>query len=332
MKAVLPDRFQDLGIQVAFVNTFHLAEHPGTDIIAKMGGIHEYARLPIPLMSDSAGFQVFSLGTKKHFRTRAGDEAPLRKITDEGVLFRSPRNGKEIWFTPEGSILHQEKIGADLIMAFDECLYLEAEERYARASMERTHAWLDRCLRAHRRKDQLLYGIVQGGRFRSLREESAREVAKRRVGGIAIGGVSVGEAPKEMKQQVRWVVPHLPESLPRHLLGVGRLEDIREMVEEGIDTFDCAEPTRIARSGLVYERKGERFARLDLLKAAHKADKRPIDAKCSCYACAQFSRSYLHHLFKERELAGYELATLHNLSVFSRFFADIRKEIREGKI
>ena len=337
LKAIPPRDLKDIGVQMAFVNTFHLTVHPGVDVIRKFGGIHAYSNLSIPLMSDSAGFQVFSLGegkTNKAVKSREGDQTPLEKITEEGVWFRSPRDGKQMIFTPEISIRNQEKIGADLIMAFDECIYHGATYEYTKAATERTHRWLLRCIETFQRRkqsaisnQQFLYGIIQGGVFKDLRVESAKFVTQQDTDGIAIGGVSVGETKKELREQVRWVAPYLPEDRPVHLLGIGRVEDILYFVPYGIDTFDCAEPTRLARNGIVYQRRGDQFAHLDLMKARSIADKNPIQKNCPCYTCQNFSLSFLHHLFKERELLGYYLATYHNLFLFEEFFRQIRENI-----
>ncbi|MBI1971462.1 MAG: tRNA guanosine(34) transglycosylase Tgt [Candidatus Wildermuthbacteria bacterium] len=332
LKTIPPKDLKDIGTQVAFVNTFHLVLHPGAEVIEKFGGIHKYSNLAIPLMSDSAGFQVFSLGRKKKVQTKEGDEGLLLNISEEGVQFRSPRDGKELMFTPEISMQNQEKIGADIIMAFDECIYYGASHEYTKEATERTHEWLLRCIESRKRKGQRLYGIVQGGVFKDLREESAKFVGAQEIDGVAIGGVSVGETKKEMEEQVRWVAPHLPEELPRHLLGIGRIEDIQEFVKLGIDTFDCVEPTRLARNGTVFQGQGKKFARLDLTKSRYLKDKHPIQQSCACYTCQNFSLSFLHHLFRERELLGYYLATYHNLFFFEQMFAEIHRLIAKSLI
>ncbi len=319
LKTIPPKDFENIGVQVAFVNTFHLVLHPGTDVIKNFGGIHEWSKLEIPLMSDSAGFQMFSLG--KHVR-----------INEEGVRFRLPNDGKEIFFTPEFSIEAQEKIGADIIMAFDECIYNNATYEYTKEATNRTHRWLLRCMQTKKREHQFLYGIVQGGMFKDLRKESAKFVASQNIAGIAIGGVSVGEKKREMRNEVSWAMPYLPESLPRHLLGIGRVEDILDFVPLGVDTFDCAEPTRLARNGVVFRKRGKLCAQLDLTKSRYQKDKNPIEKKCACYTCQNFSLSFLHHLFKERELLGYYLATYHNVFFFEKLFSDIRKTIQQGKV
>lgn len=343
LKAIPPKDLKDIGTQVAFVNTFHLTLHPGVDVIKQFGGIHKYAKLSIPLMSDSAGFQVFSLGRRSSERrrliqTREGDEGLLLSINEEGVQFRSPRDGEELLFTPEISMQNQEKIGADILMAFDECIPSGVDHGYAKQATQRTHDWLLRCIKekgspsASSGLQQFLYGIVQGGVFKDLRVQSARFVAEQSIDGIAIGGVSVGETKKEMAEQVGWVAPHLPQEFPRHLLGIGRVEDIREFVKLGIDTFDCVEPTRLARNGVVFQKRGNRVLRVDLLKTKYLKDKRPIQSFCTCYTCENFSLSFLHHLYKEKELLGYYLATWHNLFFFEQVFKGLREAISKEKL
>ena len=344
LKTIPPKDLKDIGVQTAFVNTFHLTVHPGVDVIKKLGRIHKYSGRNIPLMSDSAGFQVFSLGegkANKAVKSREGDQTPLEKITEEGVWFRSPRDGKKMIFTPEISIRNQEKIGADLIMAFDECIYHGATYDYTKAATERTHRWLVRCIEALRRSApqgknrQFLYGIIQGGVFKDLRVESAKFVTQQDVDGVAIGGVAIGETKKELREQVRWVAPYLPEDKPVHLLGVGQIDDILDAVRYGIDTFDCVEPTRLARNGIAYCLKSnvnhwDRFEKIDLNKSRYLADKNPIQKNCPCYTCQNFSLSFLHHLFKERELLGYYLATYHNLFLYEELFREIPIEFPEG--
>ncbi|MBI2124092.1 MAG: tRNA guanosine(34) transglycosylase Tgt [Candidatus Wildermuthbacteria bacterium] len=339
LKTIPPKDLKGIGTQVAFVNTFHLTLHPGVDVVKQFGGIHKYAKLPIPLMSDSAGFQVFSLGGKKKIKTREGDEGLLLSINEEGVRFRSPRDGKELMFTPEISMWNQEKIGADILMAFDECIPSGVDYEYTKQATQRTHNWLLRCIKEKGspstnsgRRRQFLYGIVQGGVFKDLREESAKFVSTQEIDGVAIGGVSVGETKKEMKEQVGWVAPYLPKELPCHLLGIGRIEDIQKFVKLGIDTFDCVEPTRLARNGVVFQKQKDLVLRIDLLKTKYLKDKHSIQSSCACYTCKNFSLSFLHHLYKEKELLGYYLATYHNLFFFEQFFKELRQNIAQGKL
>ncbi|HEX9722296.1 MAG TPA: tRNA guanosine(34) transglycosylase Tgt [Candidatus Paceibacterota bacterium] len=351
LKTIPPNQLKEIGVQVAFVNTFHLTAHPGVDVIKKFGGIHKYAKLDIPLMSDSAGFQVFSLGEGKQnkaVKSREGDIAPLEKIEEKGVRFRSPRDGKLMVFTPEISMQNQRKIGADIIMAFDECIYYGASHEYTKQATERTHRWLLRCIKAKKSKNQYLYGIIQGGVFRNLRQESASFVTQQDTPGVAIGGVAIGESKKEIREQLSWVAPYLPEKKPVHLLGIGQIDDILDAVRYGVDTFDCVEPTRLARNGIVYTKKGNpstpstklrtsslrvnKNMRIDVGKGKYVADKNPIQRNCKCYTCQNFSLSFIHHLFKERELLGYYLTSYHNLHFFADFFADLRSQITAGKL
>ncbi len=333
VKALTPSILEDIGTQVAFVNTYHLVTHPGADVVREAGGIHEYSRLDIPLMSDSGGFQVFSLAQNtRKARVRADEEPLVVKISEDGVKFRSTYDGQLIEFTPENSIEYQTDIGADINMAFDECTYYPATHEYARKAMDRTHKWLERCIKY--RKDnpsdhQFLYGVIQGATFEDLRKQSAEFVVSRDTPGVAIGGVSVGETKKEMREQVKWVSDYLPKDRPVHLLGVGQLDDIVDLVKYGIDTFDCVEPTRLARMGTVYQ-KGSK--EIDVNKAIYKKDLSPVDQNCECYTCKNFTKSYLHHLFKQREILGYTLATIHNLTIMEKLFAKIRQMIREDEI
>ena len=325
VKTMLPELLQEIKIQVAFVNTYHLVSHPGVEIIEKAGGIHHYSKLDIPLMSDSGGFQVFSLARGHRRANIRGEEQPLVvKITDDGVKFRSTYDGKLIEFTPEKSMEYQEKIGADIVMAFDECTYYPATHDYTKRAMERTHAWLKRC-----KSKQYLYGIIQGGTFEDLRKRSSEFVVSQGTPGVAIGGVSVGESKQEMRNQVKWVSDYLPDNRPVHLLGVGQLDDISDLVKYGIDTFDCVEPTRLARMGTIYQTKGPE---IDIKRTVYKNNLDKVDKNCKCYVCKNFTKSYLFHLFKQKEILGYTLSTYHNLFVMERFFDRIRESVAEDLI
>ncbi|MFH0979432.1 MAG: tRNA guanosine(34) transglycosylase Tgt [Candidatus Roizmanbacteria bacterium] len=396
IKALPPQFIKDIGIQACFVNSYHLVAHPGVEIIQKAGGIHKFANLNIPLMSDSGGFQVFSLAGDKtrqcnFYHTRIsplrgplesekitpasssknptrktdirGEEQPLVvKISEDGVKFRSTFDGKLIEFTPEKSMEYQRKIGADINMAFDECTYYPASHEYAEKAMKRTHEWLKQCidyLKTRQRNfyhtrtspspkggvplesekiafassfknKQYLYGIIQGATFEDLRKKSAEFVVSQNTPGVAIGGVSVGETKREMREQVRWVNDYLPKDRPVHLLGVGQIDDIIDLVKYGVDTFDCVEPTRLARMGSIYQiSKNEE---IDITKIIYKNNLESVDEDCNCYVCKNFTKSYLHHLFKQREILGYTLATYHNLWVMERLFDRIRELITEDKI
>lgn len=390
VKALTPKQLKEIGIQVSFVNTYHLVVSPGVDVIEKAGGIHKFAQLNLPLMSDSGGFQVFSLAKQNHksqitnlpagrqvhkknsnnkiqnaqrIANIRGEELPLvEKISEEGVRFRSLYDGQIIEFTPEKSMEYQRKIGADLNMAFDECTYYPATHEYAEKAMERTHQWLKRCVNYKKQassllKHQYLYGIIQGGTFEDLRKKSAKFVVFQPVDGVAIGGVSVGETKKEMRNQVKWVTDYLPKDKPVHLLGVGQFDDIIDLVKYGIDTFDCVEPTRLGRMGVVYQwervsrwqgsrqragmfehwREGNRDRtrsdyKQDINKNIYKNNLEPVDKNCQCWVCQNFSKAYLHHLFKQREILGYTLATYHNLFIMERFMELIRQAIEKNQL
>lgn len=373
IKSLTPSQVNEIGLQTAFVNTYHLVTHPGITLIEKAGGIHKFSRLNLPLMSDSGGFQVFSLakskrnpqGSTKRADVRGEEKPLLVKISENSVLFRSVYDGRLIEFTPEKSIEYQKKIGADIIMAFDECTDYPATYEYAKKAMERTHKWLKRCIIKKQTIDdrrskidipqnltstinplssknqQALYGVIQGGTYRDLRRKSAEFVTSQALDGIAIGGVSVGESKKEMREQVRWVSDFLPVDKPVHLLGVGQIDDIIDLVKYGIDTFDCVEPTRLARMGTIYkisnfnpQARGpiSKTEELDITKSIFKEKLEPLDINCRCYTCRNFSKAYLHHLFKQKEILAYSLATFHNLYVMERFFAEIRALIEENKL
>ncbi|MFH1193478.1 MAG: tRNA guanosine(34) transglycosylase Tgt [bacterium] len=325
-----------IGFNSVLANTYHLMLQPGSKIVKKMGGLHGFMDWQGPIFTDSGGFQVFSLGKglvqgtgKIRKITTIGFPTPdskksLIKISDNGVEFRSHIDGRKIFLRPEDSIRIQEELGADIIFSFDECTSPLDTKKYVAESLERTHAWAKRSLTAHKRKNQALFGIVQGGDWRDLREESAKFIAGLDFHGFGIGG-SFGK--KEMRDVLDWTIPLLPENKPRHLLGIGLVEDIFLAVERGIDTFDCVEPTRIARHGTLLTGGG----RLRILNSAYTADKKPIEPGCDCLLCKKYSRAYLHHLFKADEILGMRLATIHNLSFMHRLMADIRKSIASGK-
>lgn len=351
VKSLTPQLVKDVGIQAVFVNTYHLVTHPGSEIIEKAGGIHKYSKLEIPLMSDSGGFQVFSLArTKTRKADVRGEENPLLvKISDDGVKFRSTYDGTLIEFTPEKSMEYQKQIGADINMAFDECTYYPAIHEYAEKAMKRTHGWLLRCIKYKKSplSSQYLYGVIQGGTFEDLRKKSAEFVVSQNTPGVAIGGVSVGETKKEMREQVKWISDYLPKDRPVHLLGVGQIDDIIDLVKYGIDTFDCVEPTRLARMGTLYKMSNVKLQmtnkfqitnnkfenrEIDITKGVYKNNLEKVNVDCECYVCTNFTKSYLHHLFKQREILGYTLATFHNLWVMERLFEEIRKLISVDKI
>ena len=324
--------------QILICNTFHLHIRPKEELISKFGGLQKFMNLNKPLMTDSGGFQVFSLGFGKDFGTgkilknktkegiEYGQQPKLLKITDKGVTFRSFLDGKELFLGPIESIRIQEKLGADIIFAFDECTSPMANEEYTKASLIKTHEWAKVCLKAKKTK-QALYGIVQGGKFKDLRKESARFIGSLPFDGFGIGG-EFGDDKKTMVNMLKLTLEELPENKPRHLLGIGYLEDIPKIIKAGVDTFDCIVPTHYARRGIAYTSFGE----LDLNKNIFENDKKPLDSKCDCYVCKNYSRGYIHHLFKAREITGMKLLTFHNLFFFNSFVEGIRKEIKQGKI
>jgi queuine tRNA-ribosyltransferase len=349
VKSLSPDELTSLGVQLFFVNTYHTYLRPGLDVIKKFGGLHAFVGWNGPIITDSGGFQVFSLAKDK-FKSSVVASTPgvereldssLVKISDEGVEFRSVWDGSKHFFTPERSMQYQWTLGSDIHIAFDECTTYPTTHEYAKAAMERTHRWAVRSLCENEKLQmksekvnapyQAFYGVVQGSIFEDLRIESAKFITGIDTDGIAIGGVSVGESKKEMKHVLEWVVPRVPDDKPRHLLGVGEIDDIFVLVEHGIDTFDCVQPTRLARMGrmLIHTIQIEKHE-LDITKSIFAKDMSPIDPLCLCYTCTHFSRAYIHHLFHVRELLGYRLATIHNIYFMQHLVSDIRAAISDG--
>ncbi len=312
VKSLSPRELRELGATLIQANTYHLYLRPGPDVIAKMGGLHPFMAWHGPILTDSGGFQVFSL---EH----------LRIIGDEGVAFRSHIDGSEHFFTPEKVMGIQERLGADIIMCFDECPE-PLDYDYNVRALERTHRWAERCRAAQRREDQALFGIVQGGGFADLRRRSARFLSSLDFPGYAIGGLSVGEPKKTMHAMLEETVPLLPEDRPRHLLGVGSPEDLFECVARGIDIFDCVLPTRIARNGALLTRSG----RINIRNSRFADDPAPVEEGCQCYTCRTFSRAYLRHLIRANELLGLRLTTLHNLHFLLSLIREIRASILDG--
>ena len=317
VKSLSPQDLKEIGTQVFFVNTYHLFLRPGEGTVEKLGGLHKFMNWSGPIMTDSGGFQVFSLSKKE----------PLVKIDYNGVTFHSHLDGSRHYFTPEKSIEIQQKLGADIIIAFDECASYPTTYNYAKTAMERTHRWAFRSLKAKKRKDQYIFGVIQGSIFKNLREESAQFISSQPFDGIAIGGVAVGETKKEMLQILDWVMPLLPKRKPVHLLGVGEIDDIFKSVARGVDMFDCVMPTRLGRMGHVLIKN---FTD-DITKSKFKSDSKPLDPECQCYVCRNFSRAYLNHLFRAHELLAYRLATYHNLFFIEQLFAKIREAIKKGE-
>jgi len=313
VKALTPEEVHDTGMNMLLANTYHLYLRPGISVIEKAGGLHKFMAWDGPILTDSGGYQVFSL-------------AGLRRVSDEGVVFRSHIDGSEHTFTPELAVRYQESLGADIIMAFDECS--AADSSYARVekALQRTHRWAERCLKAQQRRDQVLYGIVQGGVFPELRKRSVEFLTSLDFPGYAIGGLSVGE-PKQVTLDITAETASLlPEDRPRYLMGVGSPEDLVECVSRCIDIFDSALPTRVARNGALFTPLG----RVNILNAQFSEVQQPVDATCNCYTCQTFSAAYLHHLFKARELLAYRLATIHNLTFISNLMRRMREAILDG--
>jgi queuine tRNA-ribosyltransferase len=314
VKAVTPGQLLELGVGLVLANTYHLFLRPGADLIAELGGLHRFMAWDGPILTDSGGFQVFSL-------------AAARKIDEDGATFKSHIDGSMHRLTPENSIVIQEALGADIIMAFDQCAP-PYDRAIIEAAIRRTHAWVQRCITAKSRNDQALFGIVQGGIFPDLRVESAKFIAGLDLPGSAIGGLSVGETKDEMNAILDLVTPLLPADKPRYLMGVGAPEDLVNGVLRGIDIFDCVLPTRLARHNAAMLRRG----RLNLVNAGYAQDIRPIDETCACYTCQHFSRAYLRHLINSKEMLSATLLSIHNLHTLLTLMADMRLAILENRL
>ena len=313
VKALDPRDLRELGAELILSNTYHLYLRPGADLIAALGGLHRFMGWNGPILTDSGGFQVFSLAGRRTF-------------SDQGVLFRSHIDGSQHLFTPEMVTRVQEQLGADIIMCLDECA--EPHDRaYNERALARTHAWAGRCLAANSRPDQALFGIVQGGIWADLRQQSAEYLTGLDFPGYAIGGLSVGESKAQMYAMLDVTAPLLPAGKPRYLMGVGAPEDLLEGVARGIDLFDCVLPTRLARNAALFTRQG----RINLRNARFRQDPAPVEPGCGCYTCRHFSLAYLHHLFRAEELLAYRLATIHNVHFLLQLMRDIRAAIAQGR-
>jgi len=326
--------------QILIANAFWLHLRPGEKIVEKAGKLHKFMNWKRPLMTDSGGYQVFSLGfgldmnlggkiPKSRFRKEElikGNSQPQRiKINEDGVIFHSPIDGRELFLGPKESINIQEKLGADIIFTFDECPAPFASHEYVEKSLERTHKWAKICLKEKKSK-QALFGIVQGSKFKDLRVKSAKFIGGLDFDGFGIGG-EFGANKKKMSNMIEWVIAHLPEKKPRHLLGVGYLEDIELIIKSGVDTFDCTVPTHYARRGIAFTFEG----RLDMRKARFLKEKEPLDGGCFCPVCLNYKRNYICHLLRAGEITGMKLLTLHNLWYFNTFVEEIRAKIKNGK-
>ena len=315
VKAMTPEELRDIGAEIVLGNTFHLMLRPGTEVINRHGTLHGFMHWDGPILTDSGGFQVFSLGS-------------LRKITEAGVRFRSPVDGSEVFLGPEESMAVQRTLGSDIVMIFDDCTPYPASHEQAAESMRLSLRWAERSREAHGDNPAALFGIVQGGVFDELRLESLAGLSAVGFDGYAVGGLSVGEPKEDRARILRTLLPRMPEAKPRYLMGVGTPEDIVEAVCLGIDMFDCVMPTRNARNGHLFTRYGV----LRIRNSCHRTDVRPIDEACHCYTCRHYSRAYLHHLDKNREILGARLNTIHNLAYYQELMAGLREAIARGRL
>ncbi len=340
IKTLDSEEIKQTKTQIIISNTFHLHLKPGEQFIKIAGGIHKFSKIPVPIMTDSGGFQVFSLGFGHDLQVGKllkmfpegqtvreidkGAKPKFLKITESGVHFRSPIDGRQIFIGPKESIKIQEEIGADIIFAFDECTSPTSSRGYIEQSLERTHRWAKICRDAHKTKSAL-FGIVQGSRFKDLREHSAKFINSLGFSGYGIGG-DLGDSKKSMWEILSWVTPHLDENKPRHLLGIGYLEDMEMSVKSGMDLFDCTAPTHFARRGIAFVSSG----RLNLNRSVFLKDKKPLDKSCECFVCENYTRNYICHLMKAKEITGMKLLTFHNLFYFNTFVEKIREKIKKG--
>ena len=313
VKTVPPWQLEALNVPMVLANAYHLALRPGDEIVRDMGGLHRFMGWSRPILTDSGGFQVFSL-------------PDLRHVSEGGVRFRSHIDGREIFLTPERCVEIQNNLGPDIIMALDECAPYPAEREVVETAMRRTLGWTVRCREAHRRQDQALFGIVQGGTYPDLREECADRLVALDLAGYAVGGLSVGEGPALMREVLDHTVPRLPADKPRYLMGVGLPEDLVEAVARGVDMFDCVIPTRCGRNGLAFTSHG----RIKIGNARHASADLPLDDACDCPTCARFTRAYLHHLFRAKEMLGLHLLSVHNIRYYTRLMENVRDAISAG--
>jgi len=315
VKGMLPRDIHEIGAEIILGNTFHLMLRPGTEVVRAHGDLHDFTQWQGPILTDSGGFQVFSLGE-------------MRKITEDGVTFRSPVDGSPVELSPEIAIQVQRDLGSDIVMIFDECTPYPATERQAKDSMELSLRWAQRSKDAHEGNPAALFGIVQGGMYEGLRDRSLEGLTDIGFDGYAIGGLSVGEPKEDMIRILDHLPPKMPEDKPRYLMGVGRPEDIVEAVRRGVDMFDCVMPTRNARNGYLFTSTGI----VKIRNARHRHDTSPLDERCDCYTCKNFSRSYLHHLDKCGEMLGSQLNTIHNLRFYQNLMAGLRGAIEAGTL
>lgn len=315
VKGMLPRDIEETGAEIILGNTFHLMLRPGTEVVEEHGDLHDFVQWSGPILTDSGGFQVFSLGD-------------MRKITEEGVKFQSPVNGSPVEMTPEISMEVQRKLGSDVVMIFDECTPYPATKQEAKDSMELSLRWAKRSKDAHGENPSALFGIVQGGMYEDLRELSLAGLEKIGFDGYAIGGLSVGEPKEDMVRVLEFLADKMPADKPRYLMGVGKPEDLVEGVRRGVDMFDCVMPTRNARNGHLFTHSGV----VKIRNAVHRHDMSPLDSECDCYTCKNFTRSYLHHLDRCNEMLGAQLNTIHNLRYYQNLMSGLRDAIEQGKL
>jgi len=313
LKALTPAQVEDTGAQIILSNTYHLHLKPGENLVKKAGGLHKFMHWDKPILTDSGGFQVFSL--------------PKKKITETGVFFRNEHNGEETFLGPKEAMHIENTLGADIIMAFDECIPYPSTHDYAQKSVQKTLRWAEDCLTNHKRTDQALFAIVQGSIYEDLRRECAEQLTSMDFPGYAIGGVSVGEGLELLKKVVDYTAPFLPADKPRYLMGVGLPEDILESIERGMDMFDCVIPTRYARSATLFTSRGK----LRLTNRNYRRDFYPVDSACDCYCCRNFSRAYLHHLFNANEILSATLSAIHNVHFYLNMVAGAREAIEQDQ-
>ena len=313
VKTVTPEELEEMGAQIILSNTYHLFLRPGTELIHEAGELHRFMNWNKGILTDSGGFQVFSLGA-------------MRKITEEGVYFRSFLDGSKQFLSPEISIRAQEDLGSDIAMAFDECIPYPADYEYARKSTERTTRWARRCIKAHQRTDRGIFGIIQGGMYKDLRKQSAMEISSLSFDGVAIGGLSVGEPHDLMYDILEETTQWMPKGKARYLMGVGTPDCLVEGVARGVDMFDCVFPTRVARNGMAMIHTG----RMNMKNKQYERDFRPIEESCGCYTCRNYTRAYIRHLYKSEELLAFRLVTIHNLYFLLQFMRDMREAIVQG--
>jgi queuine tRNA-ribosyltransferase len=315
VKSLTPEELVEIGVEAILGNTYHLYLRPGHETIGRLGGLHTFIHWERPILTDSGGFQIFSLGS-------------LRKLSEEGVTFQSHLDGSSHFLTPEKVMEIERVLGPDIAMVLDECVPYPSAYEYVKTSMERTSRWARRCLEARRETDPALFAIVQGGIHRDLREESAQTLVEMDFQGYAIGGLSVGEPKSAMLDVLEWTTPLLPESTPRYLMGVGTPEDIIDAVMLGVDFFDCVLPTRNARNGTLFTSSGK----ISIKQAQYAEDGKPVDESCACYTCRHYSRAYLRHLYLTKEILSSRLNTIHNLYYYINLLLKIREAIQEGRL